>query len=97
MVNAIRKKFGKKPFFRRRNGGNGNSNGNNGIGGIKCRYCQKMGHMQKVCKSRIRDRAPMVDASGKPFQKRVNAVDGQDDVVAIDSVFSKATSLKNWE
>lgn len=81
-VNFIRRKAGKKPLYRkghasRSNGSNGN-NGSNG-GGFKCRYCQKMGHMQKVCKSRIRDRAPMVDANGKPFTKRINAVSDKDD------------------
>ena len=34
---------------------------------IKCRYCKKMGHMQKECKSRLRDNAPEVDANGKPY------------------------------
>ena len=30
---------------------------------IKCWYCKKMGHMQKECKSRLRDGAPKVDSS----------------------------------
>ena len=34
---------------------------------IKCRYCKKMGHMQKECKSRLRDNAPEVDANTKPY------------------------------
>jgi hypothetical protein len=39
---------------------------------MKCRYCKKTGHLQKVCFSRIRNNAPMVDKDGKPY--RVNAV-----------------------
>ena len=70
-INLIRRKTGKKPFLRKRH--NGNNNGSNG-GGIKCRYCQKMGHMQKECRSRIRDRAPLVDTNGKPFTKKVHVV-----------------------
>ena len=34
-----------------------------------CRYCKKNGHFQKECKSRLRDKAPMVDANGQPFKK----------------------------
>ena len=33
----------------------------------KCRYCKKMEHMQKECKSRLGDNAPEVDANGKPY------------------------------
>jgi hypothetical protein len=42
-----------------------------------CRYCQKKGHLQKDCFARKRDKAPMVDANGKPYQNqnyRVNNV-----------------------
>jgi hypothetical protein len=44
-----------------------------------CRYCQKKGHLQKDCFASKRDKAPMVDANGKPYQnqnqnKRVNNV-----------------------
>lgn len=100
MINAIRKRFGKKPFARRDNGrhnntrrnynGNGGNNSNNG--GIKCRYCQKIGHMQKVCKSRMRDGAPMVDASGKPFTRKVNAVDNVED----SNIGSVSAPGLNW-
>jgi hypothetical protein len=99
-INAIRKRFGKKPFFKKNGNGNGNynrnnhNNGSNSNGSIKCRYCQKMGHMQKVCKSRLRDKAPMVDANGKPFTKRVNAVEGQDEDVAVSTVSGPGL---NWK
>jgi len=39
-----------------------------------CRYCKKNGHFQKDCRSRIRDKAPMVDANGKAYRK-VHAMD----------------------
>jgi hypothetical protein len=35
-----------------------------------CRYCQKKGHLQKDCFTRKRDKAPMVDANGKPYQNQ---------------------------
>lgn len=80
-INMIRQRNGKKPFMKRRNGNNGNnsnfrgkSNNSNGNGNIKCRYCKKPNHMQRECKSRLRDKAPMVDANGKPFTKKINAV-----------------------
>ena len=102
MINAIRRRFGKKPFQRRNNSSNNHNNGrrnnhnNSGSrnnGSIKCRYCQKMGHMQKECRSRQRDGAPMVDASGKPFGKKVNAVDNPADDANIGSVSAPAL---NW-
>lgn len=39
---------------------------------MNCRYCKKPGHLQKVCFSRIRHNAPMVDKDGKPY--RINVV-----------------------
>jgi cytochrome c556 len=46
-----------------------------------CRYCQKKGHLQKDCFARKRNKAPMVDANGKPYQNqngnRVNNVADQ--------------------
>jgi hypothetical protein len=43
-----------------------------------CRYCQKKGHLQKDCFARKRNKAPVVDANGKPYQNqngnRVNNV-----------------------
>jgi Retrotransposon gag protein len=35
-----------------------------------CRYCQKEGHLQKDCFARKRNKAPMVDANGKPYQNQ---------------------------
>jgi hypothetical protein len=97
-INAIRKRFGKKPFFKRGGSHNGNNrqsnNGGSSNGSIKCRYCQKMGHIQKVCRSRLRDKAPMVDANGKPFTRRVNAVEDQDEDVAISTVSGPGL---NWK
>jgi hypothetical protein len=34
----------------------------------KCRYCKKIGHLQKVCNTRIKAGAPMVDKDGKPYR-----------------------------
>lgn len=72
-----------------------------------CRYCKKNGHFQKDCRSRIRDKAPMVDAQGKAYRK-VNPINqeegGQDEVVqaweeepqVVGSIASKVQSL-NWD
>lgn len=73
-----------------------------------CRYCKKTGHFQKECRSRIRDKAPMVDASGKPFTRKVNPVASEapetgeaggwaddEDSVVIGSV--RQTAALNWE
>jgi hypothetical protein len=35
-----------------------------------CRYCQKKGHLQKDCFARKRNKAPMVEAKGKPYQNQ---------------------------
>jgi hypothetical protein len=64
-VNAIRhKNFGNK---------NNKRTPPKATGSTICRYCKKNGHFQKDCRSRIRDKAPMVDAQGKAYRK-VNAV-----------------------
>jgi hypothetical protein len=73
-INAIRLRKGKPPF-RRFSANQGAAPRREGFGGpVKCRYCKKLGHMQKECRSRLRANAPMVDAEGKPFRK-VHAVD----------------------
>ncbi len=64
MINALRtKKFGGNGNrFQKRGPPKANSS-------TVCRYCKKNGHFQKDCRSRIRDKAPMVDANGQPFKK----------------------------
>lgn len=45
---------------------------------IICRSCKKKGHMQDVCRSRIRDGKPMLDAQGNPMKRKaVNEVEAQ--------------------
>lgn len=44
------------------------SNANSNPNYNKCRYCKKVGHLQKVCNSRIKAGAPMVDKEGKPYR-----------------------------
>ena len=70
-----------------------------------CRYCKKTGHFQKECRSRIRDKAPMVDVNGKPFQKRVNPIneegeenhnDWEEEPKVIGSISGGVQSL-NWD
>ena len=82
IINAIRSKKGRPPMRAaaaaassnfRNNGGNNGSNNKT----VQCRYCKKNGHFQKDCNSRRRDRAPMVDAQGKPYQKKVNNIEGE--------------------
>jgi hypothetical protein len=73
MINQRRAQYRKKPFKR----GNGFSNGNgksgkrnrgNGKSVIKCRrHCNKEGHMQLECRTRIKKNAPCVNRNGKPL------------------------------
>jgi len=74
-------------------------------GKMKCRYCKKIGHQQKECRSRIRDGAPMVDQFGKPWanqnvngSKKVHAVQEEDDEAApgrVNSVSISAAALNS--
>ena len=57
---------------RGRGGQGGNTTGYN-----VCRYCEKPGHLQKVCNSRIKAGAPEVDAQGKPYMQ-ANELDLED-------------------
>jgi hypothetical protein len=109
-VNAFRRQNGRppfqrsyrKPFGKPKSGhSNGNSNSNPATG-KKCRYCQKMGHLQKECRSRLRDKAPMVDANGQPY-KSINAVeeeaDGGERTVIVKSLSTNSNNLVaplNW-
>ena len=63
-INAIRAQKGKAPF--RKSGPNGGAQKS-----IQCRYCNKFRHMQKVCKARQRDKAPMIGADCKPNTNEV--------------------------
>ena len=85
-VNAIRQRNGKAPFRRAfpRNGGAPQNGASNGTFGGKCRYCKKPGHIQKFCQARIKARAPMVDKDGKPFQRRITAVENASPASAVD-------------
>ena len=78
-INAIRFKKGKRPFMKKNNGnfgnyqGNGNSDWNKK--GLICFYCKKPNHVQKFCKTRIRNKAPMVNSKGEPYTPRVSSVE----------------------
>ena len=93
-INVIRRRTSKLPFkkinYKR-------PNGNNCI--VSCRYCKKKGHMQRECKLRLRNNAPMVHANGKPFTRNyVHAADteeeGQTGIASI-MLTKKRTGL-NW-
>ena len=73
-INAIRFRNGKPPFkrnFRKKFSANNNGS-NKSPNTVICRYCKKPGHVQKDCRKRLRENGAMVDAGGKPFEKRVN-------------------------
>lgn len=73
-INAIRFKKGKRPFTKKGNFGyQGNSDWNKK--GLICFYCKKPNHIQKNCKTRIRNKAPMVNSRGEPYTPRVSAVE----------------------
>jgi hypothetical protein len=63
MINAIRKKNNQTPFKR---------NGNQATASSKvvCRFCKKIGHWQKYCRTRIRDNKPCIDENGKPYENQ---------------------------
>ena len=71
-VNAIRFRQGKPPFKPNLCRFNGNGN-NRKSKTIVCRYCKKPGHGQKDCCARLCANAPMVDANGKPYEKKIFA------------------------
>lgn len=75
-INALRYQKGRPPFrtggFRPKapNGGNG------GTRDVVCRHCGAKGHFQRDCRKRMKAKAPMVDANGKPYERRrINAVE----------------------
>ena len=85
-INALRRRAGKPPF---RSGPKKTITFNGQQNGVICRYCKKKGHMQRECRSRQRDKAPMVDAAGKPFTKKVNVVEDReadDEAVKVGSI-----------
>ena len=109
-VNAFCRQNGRPPFQRQNRRpfvkpkvGPGNGNGNNNSATTKkCRYCQKMGHMQKECPSRLRDKAPVVEANGQPY-RNVNAIEEDTDVgertVIVKSISTSGNNLiapLNW-
>ena len=50
-INAIRRQQGKRPFRIKKR---------INFGEIICHYCNKKGHFQKICRKRIKDKAPIV-------------------------------------
>ena len=73
LINAIRMRKGKKPFFKK----NGSSNYQSRQP-FKCFYCKKPNHYQRDCKTRLRDKAPMVNSKGEPYQsQKVNNINQQ--------------------
>jgi len=67
-------------FQQKRSNGNNQARSNTVLRNpdTACRYCKKKGHLQKDCFARKRNKAPMVDANGKPYQNnRVNNVADQ--------------------
>ncbi len=66
-----------------------------------CRYCQKKGHLQKDCFARKRNKAPMVDANGKPYQNqngnRINNVADQNPAAATSAAAARPASEAGYE
>jgi hypothetical protein len=85
-INMKRSKFGRQPFRRPRQfagsqgrGGKGKSSGDKS--GLKCRFCNKEGHMQQECYSRINKNAPCIDRYGKPL---TGAASGQTKLASVE-------------
>ena len=98
-INAIRQRYG-RPAFRngfRKSGGNQNNKKT-----VVCRFCKKVGHMQKECRLRLKVNGKMVDANGKPFEKKINAATADDVTVEVKdgpnvgSVYRAAVNALNW-
>jgi len=96
-VNAIRMRNGRAPFK------NFRSKFNGARPKVVCRHCKKPGHMQKDCFARKKANAPMVDANGKPYEKKVNAVDARGDTTSSDdrthnvgAIVSASLNSLNW-
>ena len=88
-VNAIRQRFGRQPF-------RGGARTNNKFAARKpvvCRYCKKTGHMQRECRARLQANGRMVDATGKPFEKKINATTSHEVHVEIENATNKEMSL----
>jgi hypothetical protein len=69
-INAVRGQYRRPPIFRRTFGGQ--ARGSGAIKKMKCFFCDKFGHMQKDCHSRLKAGAPMVTKN-----KKVNEVQQQ--------------------
>ena len=104
-LNATCFRQGKLPFkpkFRRFNGNEGN--GKSKTAG--CQFCKKFGHEQKDCHARLHANAPMVDANGKPYEKKVFAAANGSQISAVTaaaakshtvgSIISGALNVLNW-
>lgn len=58
--------------------------------------------MQRECRSRIKVNGKMVDANGKPFEKKINATSADNVVVEVKdepkvgSIYSAAINALNW-
>jgi len=109
-INLARKKkklpFKPRPDFWRNGKPAGPGGANKADNGkMKCRYCKKIGHQQKECRSRIRDGAPMVDQFGKPWanqngngSKKVHTVQEEEEEAApgrVNSVSISAAALNS--
>ena len=93
LINAIRHKKGFN--FRKTGPPKANST-------TQCRYCKKMGHFQKECRSRIREKAPMVDAQGKAYTRKLHKIEEEKplednwDRDADVGCISNQTQALNW-
>ena len=68
-VNAIRISQGKKPI-------RFTSKGPKGKITVACRYCKKIGHFQRDCLKRKREKGAMIDANGKPY--KIHSLENED-------------------
>lgn len=81
-INAVRQGQG-RPLYRKKTQG---PNGGKTDSKVQCRYCKKYGHFQRDCRSRKRDKAPMVGADGKPYQPRPQNGGGRPNNFAVQAI-----------
>jgi hypothetical protein len=87
LIHAIRRKRNQPPF--KRNGNNSTASST-----VVCHYCKQRGHWQKHCRSRIRDKAPCIDAQGKPYPNQPK-VDGIEASQESSFDFNKISLINN--
>ena len=80
-INFIRKQNGKRPFRIKKR---------INFKDIICHYCNKKGHFQKICRKRIKDKAPIV------FKQKTNGIKDSSESEGEDEIHTNSISLNDF-